>query len=54
MAVERCKRFMMTEAAIGQRLTFEEYLNHDDGTDTPYELVAGELIAMPPRAVKTP
>ena len=40
----------MTEAAIGQRLTFEEYLNHDDGTDTHYELVAGELIAMPPES----
>lgn len=40
----------MTEAAIGQRLTFEEYLNHDDGTDTHYELVAGELIVMPPES----
>jgi len=40
----------MTEAAIGQRLTFEEYLNYDDGTDTQYELVAGELIAMPPES----
>ncbi|MEO0457091.1 MAG: Uma2 family endonuclease [Cyanobacteria bacterium P01_A01_bin.114] len=29
-------------------LTFEEYLNHDDGTDNRYELVAGELIEMPP------
>jgi Uma2 family endonuclease len=37
----------MTEAAIGQRLTFEAYLNHDDGTDTHYELVAGELVALP-------
>ncbi len=40
----------MTEAAIGQRLTFEEYLNHDDGTDTQYELVAGELVKMPPES----
>jgi Uma2 family endonuclease len=40
----------MTEAAIEQRLTFEEYLNYDDGTDTQYELVAGELIAMPPES----
>ena len=40
----------MTEAAIGQRLTFEEYLNYDDGTDTQYELVAEELIAMPPES----
>lgn len=28
-------------------MTFEEYLNYDDGTDTRYELVDGELIAMP-------
>ena len=40
----------MTEAAIGQRLTFEEYLHHDDGTDTPYELVAGEMVEMPPES----
>jgi Uma2 family endonuclease len=31
-----------------QRLTFEEYLKFDDGTDQQYELVAGELITMPP------
>lgn len=31
-----------------KKLTFEEYLDHDDGTDTPYELIDGELIAMPP------
>ncbi|MBW4693161.1 MAG: Uma2 family endonuclease [Lyngbya sp. HA4199-MV5] len=40
----------MTEAAIGKRLTFEEYLDYDDGTDTHYELVAGELAAMPPES----
>jgi len=28
-------------------MTLEEYLNYDDGTDTCYELVDGELIAMP-------
>lgn len=28
-------------------MTLEEYLNYDDGTDTHYELVDGELIAMP-------
>jgi Uma2 family endonuclease len=28
------------------RLTFEEYLTYDDGTDTRYELVAGELVPM--------
>lgn len=28
-------------------MTLEEYLNYDDGTDTRYELVNGELSAMP-------
>jgi len=28
-------------------MTLEQYLNYDDGTDTRYELVNGELIAMP-------
>ncbi len=32
------------------RLTLEEYLSYDDGTDTRYELVAGELVAMPPKS----
>jgi Uma2 family endonuclease len=31
-----------------QSLTFEEYLTYDDGTDTRYELVNGELVAMNP------
>lgn len=29
-----------------KKLTFEEYLQYDDGTDTRYELVDGELIPM--------
>ncbi|WAL62461.1 Uma2 family endonuclease [Thermocoleostomius sinensis] len=29
-----------------QKLTFEEYLAYDDGTDTRYELVDGELVPM--------
>ncbi|MFH7243072.1 MAG: Uma2 family endonuclease [Spirulina sp.] len=32
------------------RLTFEDYLAYDDGTDTRYELVDGELVAMPPES----
>lgn len=40
----------MNQPVTGKCLTFEEYLNYDDGTDTPYELVAGELIAMPPES----
>ncbi len=31
---------------ITKRLTFEEYLAYDDGTDTRYELVNGELVAI--------
>jgi Uma2 family endonuclease len=30
-----------------QKMTLEEYLNYDDGTDTRYELVNGELVVMP-------
>jgi Uma2 family endonuclease len=29
-----------------QRMTFEEYLNYDDGTNTRYELVNGVLVEM--------
>jgi Uma2 family endonuclease len=28
-------------------MTFKDYLNYDDGTDTRYELVNGELVALP-------
>ncbi|ERT07640.1 restriction endonuclease family protein [Lyngbya aestuarii BL J] len=31
-----------------QKLTFEEYLNYDDGTDNRYELEDGELIIVNP------
>ena len=31
-------------------MTLEDYLNYDDGTDTRYELVNGELVAMPPES----
>jgi Uma2 family endonuclease len=31
-------------------LTFEDYLAHDDGTDTRYELVDGEPVAIPPES----
>ncbi|MGF1520123.1 MAG: Uma2 family endonuclease [Nodosilinea sp.] len=33
-----------------QPLTFEDYLRHDDGTDTRYELVNGVLVEMPPES----
>jgi Uma2 family endonuclease len=32
------------------RMTFEEYLSYDDGTDKHYEFVGGELIEMPPES----
>ena len=37
----------MTQAKQRFR-TIEEYLGYDDGTDTRYELVNGELVEMPP------
>ncbi|MGP1382713.1 MAG: Uma2 family endonuclease [Thainema sp.] len=36
--------------AIATPMTLQDYLNFDDGTDTRYELVEGELIAMPPES----
>ncbi|MGB7710949.1 MAG: Uma2 family endonuclease [Microcoleus sp.] len=33
-----------------QKMSLEEYLNFDDGTDTRYELENGELIVMPPES----
>jgi Uma2 family endonuclease len=33
-----------------QKMTFEEYLNYNDGTDTQYELVNGELVPVPPES----
>ncbi|WP_341527192.1 Uma2 family endonuclease [Nostoc sp. UHCC 0302] len=39
-------------AITGKRLTLEEYLKHDYCTDCQYELVAGELVEMPPESPK--
>jgi Uma2 family endonuclease len=39
----------MAEPAIG-RMTLEEFLRWDDGTDTHYELVDGFPVAMAPPA----
>ncbi len=33
--------------AIAKKMTFEEFLNYDDGRDTLYELENGKLITMP-------
>ncbi|MBF2028919.1 MAG: Uma2 family endonuclease [Oscillatoriales cyanobacterium C42_A2020_001] len=32
------------------RMTFDDYLHYDDGTDKRYEFVDGELIEMPPES----
>lgn len=41
----------MSQAITTQKLmTMEEYLAYDDGTDTRYELVNGELVEMPPES----
>jgi Uma2 family endonuclease len=45
----------MTSTTLAQTstkllLTFEEYLAYDDGSDTRYELVDGELVEMPPES----
>jgi len=38
----------MTQTPV--KLTFEQYLEYDDGTDNRYELCDGELIPMPPES----
>ena len=38
----------MTATNLKTKLTFEEYLNYDDGTDNRYEFVDGELLLMNP------
>lgn len=40
----------MTQSLSKSWLTFEDYLAYDDGTDTRYELVDGELVEMPPES----
>jgi Uma2 family endonuclease len=41
----------MSQTTTTQKLmTMEEYLAYDDGTDTRYELVNGELTEMPPES----
>lgn len=35
-------------ATATKKLTLEEYLTYDDGTENRYELVDGELVEMPP------
>lgn len=35
-----------------KKVSFEEYLALDDGTDSRYELVDGELVLMPPASVR--
>ncbi len=40
----------MIQAITKPKLTFEEYLDYDDGTDNRYEWVDGELVALPPES----
>jgi len=35
------------------KLTFEQYLEYDDGTDNRYELFDGELVKVPPESQET-
>lgn len=35
---------------LTKKLTLEEYLAYDDGTDTKYEFVDGDLVEMPPES----
>lgn len=42
-----CSRYLLMTTST-RRFTLEEYLAYDDGTDQRYELVNGELVAMPP------
>ena len=35
-----------------KKITFEEYLSLDDGTNKRYELVDGKLVEMPPASFK--
>jgi Uma2 family endonuclease len=44
------KRAIAMTQKTKQRMTFDEYLNHDDGTDKQYEFVNGELVEMPPES----
>ncbi len=37
-----------TAAPKSRIFTFDEYLTYDDGTDTRYEFVNGELVSVPP------
>jgi Uma2 family endonuclease len=41
---------MVAMIVASSKMSLEEYLNFDDGTDTLYELENGELIVMPPES----
>ena len=47
-AVDRSKADKPMVATTTQKISFEEYLSYDDGTNKLYELVDGQLIEMPP------
>ena len=47
-AVDKSKADKTMVTTPTKKITFEEYLNYDDGTNKRYELVDGQLIEMPP------
>jgi len=48
--MECCQKGFSMAIAKPGKITFEEYLNYQDNTDQRYELVNGELIALPPES----
>lgn len=38
----------MTTTTATIKLTLEEYFVYDDGTDTKYEIIDGEVVEIPP------
>lgn len=44
-----CGAIAMTKTTQS-KMTFEDYLNYDDGTERRYEFVDGELVEMPPES----
>lgn len=39
---------LISPAHSSLKITLQEHLNYDDGTETQYEWVNGELLVMPP------
>jgi Uma2 family endonuclease len=48
MSIDVLENCFMTTTR--KKLTFEKYLEYDDGTENRYELIDGELVALPPES----